>query len=399
MLGKLYLSTSITKNKMNKPNLFLIWLFVLFINEYAFIHKISLLLMVISGALYYWKYRSKKIEREEKHLILLFLLYFLSFIPSFIVDDHFQWRDMDHPSRFLLYLPLIFFIKQIRNFKFLKYIFLDVWRGFHFNSCISGAQHLQVLGLFSLVLALNHECKRITYTGWIAYLVSNVAIVCSETRGVILCIPILFLVTLCFSTRKINYWRFGTALALASIVLSFALISHPRIRSRVDLTVENIEFAFDARQQNFDYSSSIGIRLLFFKYGINTFLDNPVLGSGRSGFKHAMVNSGYQDAHKEKLTHSHNQYLSALAMHGLLGFSILLFFALSLLRLFLKFQKSSNSVYSKCGIVFISAYLLYFLTDSPLIGSMHSSRFFIFMFFLLFYSCKADYDLERGHEC
>ena len=76
MLGKLFLSICITKNKMNKLNLFLVWLFVLFINEYEFIHKISLLLMVILGSLYYWKYRSKKIEREEKHLILLFLIYF-----------------------------------------------------------------------------------------------------------------------------------------------------------------------------------------------------------------------------------------------------------------------------------------------------------------------------------
>jgi O-antigen ligase len=415
MPGKLSLSTCITANKMNNINLLLIWLFVLFINEYESIHKISLLLMIIIGVIYYYKNRSKRIDREEKNLILLFLLYFLSFIPSFIVDNNFQWRHLDHPSRFLLYLPLIFLFKQIRRFVFLKYIFLtssitgslivivnyfylDVWRGFYFNSCISGAQHLQVLGLFSLVFALDHKCKRIKYAGWIAYLLSNVAVVCSETRGVILCIPILFLVTLYFSPRKINYFKFGVAFAVTSLTLSFALFHHPRLLKRFGRTVENMEFAFDAKQQDFDHSSSIGIRLLFFKYGIKAFLDYPVLGSGRAGFKHAMVDAGYPDAHKERATHSHNQYLSTLAMRGLLGFSILLFFILSLLRIFLNYHKSGHSAYSLCGIIFIVAYLLYFLTDSPLIGSMHASRFFIFMVLLLFYSCKADHDLKRGHE-
>ena len=415
MPEKLSLSTCITANRMNKINLLLIWLFILFINEYKPIHKTSLLLIIIIGIIYYFKNRSKKIDRDEKHLILLFLLYFLSFIPSFIVDDHFQWRHLDHPIRFMLYIPLIFLFKQIREFTFLKYIFLsssitgslivivnyfylDVDRGFYFNSCISGAQHLQVLGLFSLVFALDDKCKRIKHAGWIAYLLSNVAVVCSETRGVILCIPILFLVTLYFSTRKINFFRFGAAFFATSLTLSFALFHHPRLWERFDRTVENIEFAFDAKQQDFDHSSSIGIRLLWFKYGIKAFLDYPVLGSGRAGFKHAMVDSGYPNAYKGQATHSHNQYLSALAMRGLLGFSILLFFILSLLKIFLNYHKSGHSAYSLCGIIFIVAYLLYFLTDSPLIGSMHASRFFIFMVFLLFYSCKADLDLKRGHE-
>ena len=198
---------------MNKVNLTLVSIFLLFINEYTWIHKISLFLMLILGVYYYCTKRSIKLERDEKGLILLFLLYFLSFIPSFIVDIDFQWRHLDHPSRFLLYLPLLFFIKQIRSFLLIRYIILvssitgsitvifsyffwDVNRGFYFNSCISGAQHLQILGLFSLVFSLRDKSKKIKYIGFAAYIISNLAILCSATKGVIFCIPILFLLIL-----------------------------------------------------------------------------------------------------------------------------------------------------------------------------------------------------------
>ena len=420
MLAKLFLSICITKNKMNKINILLVWLFVLFINEYGFIHKSSLFLMIILGVLYYWKNRSKKMGREEKHLILLFLLYFLSFIPSFIVDVNFQWRHFDHPSRFLLYLPLIFFNKQIRNFEFLKYIFLvstitgslvvicnycfwDVHRGFCYTSCISGAQHIQVLGLFALLTALNHHSNKYLYAGWTAYLLSNIAVLCSESRGVILCIPILFFIVMYFSLRKINYFKLASLCIAFLGLLIFVIFSVPSLKVRMVSFVSDVETLWihkgvdQESKTNRNISSALH-RFELLHYGLKAFAHNPLLGSGRSGYLDEMLKAGYPKAHTYRATHSHNQYLSALAMRGLLGFSILLFFILSLLKIFLNYHKSGHSAYSLCGIIFIVAYLLYFLTDSPLIGSMHASRFFIFMVFLLFYSCKADLDLKRGHE-
>ena len=405
---------------MNKINILLVWLFVLFINEYALIHKISILLMLILGVLYYCKNRSIKVDREERHLILIFLLYFLSFIPSFIVDDDFQWRHLDHPSRFLLYLPLIFYNKQIRNFEFLKYIFiastitgslvvicnyffLDVHRGFYYNSCISGSQHLQVLGLFSLLTALNHNSNKFRHAGLTAYLLSNIAVLCSESRGVILCIPILFFIVIYFSLRKINYFKLASSCIAFFGLLIFVICSVPSLKNRMGSFFSDVEKLWIHKGVDQEYKSSINIssplnRFELLHFGLKTFAQNPFLGSGRSGYLDEMLKVGYPKTHTYLATHSHNQYLSALAMRGLLGFSILLFFILSLLKIFLNFHKSGDSVCSLCGITFIVAYLLYFLTDSPLIGSMHSGRFFIFMVLLLFYGSKADYDLERGHE-
>ena len=394
---------------MNKINLSLVCVFLLFINEYSEIHKISLFLMLILGACYYYNNRSIKLDCDERHLIILFLLYFLSYIPSFIVDVNFQWRHLDHPSRFLLYLPLLFFLKQIRDFKSLKYIyfvstttgslvvicnyfFWNVNRGFYFNSCISGAQHLQILGLFSLVFAINYKCKKIQYMGWIAYLLSNIAVLCSETRGVILCIPLLFIIILHLSRRKVNCLKIYAISLIAFSILIYSLLQHPRIQKRFESTIENVKTAFNLEQKEFDQSSSIGLRLLLLKYGMKAFLKHPALGSGRSGFQETMVDEGYPDSEREWASHCHNQYLSALAMRGILGFSILMFFIISLLRIFLRFHKLGYKDYSFsiCGIIFVFSYFLYFITDSPLIGSMHSSRFFIFMALLLFYSCKSE---------
>ena len=121
--------------------------------------------------------------------------------------------------------------------------------------------------------------------------------------------------------------------------------------------------------------TTISIRYEFLKFGVKAWTKAPLWGHGRGGLLEAMVAEGYNREYGKYFTHSHNAYVSALAMRGLFGFAALL------LLMFFAF-----------------AYFLFFWTDSPLIGSMHSVRFFIFFSLLLLYASSSDDDRKVNLE-
>ena len=99
------------------------------------------------------------------------------------------------------------------------------------------------------------------------------------------------------------------------------------------------------------------------------------MGTWEGGLLEAMVAEGYDREYGKYFTHSHNAYVSALAMRGLFGFAALLLLMFLITRVFYKKLKEDGQLHARCGLIFAFAYFLFFWTDSPLIGSMHSVRF------------------------
>ena len=196
--------------------------YFIFINENPIISKSLLTLLIIVGLFLLKRdFCNKKIERSELGVFLIFILYFLSYIPSFYVEPNFSWRIVDHPSRFILFLPVAFIIKDVSRNNFfhifviatyiqsiiviINFIFNGVERGFLYNSCISGVQHLLILGNFLLYASLV-ECKKLhKYIYLAGYILSVIASLFSMTRGVILCIPFIFIIILLLS-RKYSFY-------------------------------------------------------------------------------------------------------------------------------------------------------------------------------------------------
>ena len=115
----------------------------------------------------------------------------------------------------------MFYLREIKDFSLLKYvftgsvifssliviisyIFFDVYRGFAFNSCISGAQHLLVLSSFSFLFAINGKEEKQKFIFAFSSIISVFASLCSETRGVVLCVPVLFITVLILSPNKLK---------------------------------------------------------------------------------------------------------------------------------------------------------------------------------------------------
>ena len=384
---------------MNLIIISLISLAFIFINESKLIYQYSIFILVLIGISYLLRRRRMKLKYIEKVLFITFSLYFGSHLTYMFNDQSFSVRDIDHASRFLLLIPLYFAFREIKSFSFLdntiilatsitslivvvNFTFLDVPRSYN-GSCISGAQVSLVLGSITLFILLSKKkFKVILLLSFVVFL-SFASIFLSETRGVILCIPFAIIIVLYLKFRKLEF-KYIVYVFLTFTTITYIVIQNvPSLNSRFSKTMVSLKVLDRSIDSGEFYgNSSILIRYNFIKFGYLAFLENPFFGSGRKGFRQKMVEQGYDENYLIPLSHSHNQVISDLVMRGLFGFLSTLFFMLILTLILLATRKHGERKFSSYGLILISSYLMFFLTDSPFIGSMHATLFFIFCFFV-----------------
>lgn len=375
-------------------------------------YQISILLLVLIG-IYYFISRKMELLSIEKLMLSSFALYSCSFLIYIFNDQLFSLRDIDHPSRFFLLIPLYFVFKEIKSFKFLEFlifistfttssfviinfVFFDVWRSYN-NSCISGAQISLILGSIALFISFDKKTIRKKIIFLIPALMAFLSVVLSETRGVMLCIPFL---TFCVVYLRYGNMRFKNILLIITLsILSGLTVVNliPTLEDRLDSTVKNFDLLRESIENDqFDGTTSIEIRYNLLKYGYLAFLESPFFGSGRKGFKDTMVKVGYDKEFLRNTTHSHNQFISDLVMRGLFGFFSTILFISVLIFILLVLRRKGETEFSSYGMVLVCSYVMFFLTDSPFIGSMHATLFFIFCYMLF---CSASFNNLPEKEC
>ena len=374
-------------------------LVLLFINDSKFIYQTSLILLVLIGSFFFLKNKSKKLYYIEKVIFITFSLYFFTYMIYIFNDQDFAISDIDHASRFILLIPLYFAFREIKSFSFVEKLIIfsslftsvfvvanfalfDVARSYRY-SCISGAQVSLVLGSITLFILLGKKNLNVILLLSITVLFSFISVFLSETRGVIICIPFSITIVIYLRFNQIKFKYIVYTILLFAVTAYGLVQSVPSLSSRYSKTVENIKILDQSiKSGQFHGSSSITIRYNFIKYGILAFLEKPIFGSGRNGFRKEMVEKGYDEKYLIPLTHTHNQFVSDLLMRGLFGFLSTLIFMLILILIFLALRKHCEKEFSSYGIILILSYLMFFLTDSPFIGSMHATIFFVFCSFL-----------------
>ena len=386
---------------MNLVIITLTSLVFLFINDSKSIYQVSILLLVLIGLFYFFKDKDGKLYYIEKFILITFFLYFITHLIYIFNDPGFSIRDIDHASRFVLLTPLYFAFRKIKSFLFLENIiisaslitsviviinfaFFDIHRSYNY-SCISGAQVSLVLGLITFFILLGKTNFKVILILFTVVLCSITSVFLSETRGVIMCLPFAFLIVIYLRYEKLRF-KYIIYVFTVLIIISIAAIQNiPSLNSRYHRTIENLK-VLDQSIENDEFhgTSSITIRYNFIKYGFLAFIENPFFGSGRNGFRQKMVEQGYDEKYLIPLSHSHNQFISDLVMRGLFGFLSTLFFMSVLILIFFALRKHGEKEFSSYGIILILSYLMFFLTDSPFIGSMHSTLFFVFCNILFF---------------
>lgn len=353
----------------------------------GFNYSISLI-FICSASLYFIKPGKYLEDSDDKRLMLSFLLFALSmFLFSYI--HGFQLRELDKPSRFIFAIPVLLLLLRIRPKKeFLWYgailgatlaFIVAFYERFYLHiSRARGDEHPIMFGDISILLGVISFTASLFFLSkkkhfWmIAALIAGFfgigASLLSGTRGGWIALP-LVLLFLQWHGRELSSKKVKAfILCFLAIVLSVAIsIPQTNIKNRIEQTFRSI-----ADYQNGNKNTSIGQRFDMWKAAWYMFGQDPFLGVGqKDSFKEKRnyAKEGLVSKRIVHYSHAHNEYLNALSLRGIVGFTFLMIVYLVPLRLFMskiRQYKSDWKVkpYAIAGALIPMCYMDFALTQS-----------------------------------
>lgn len=214
----------------------------------------------------------------------------------------------------------------------------------------------------------------------------------SGSRNAWLALIVIFTLVFVFDfIRSRDPYKFIKFIVLICVAIMVSMLFTPEnILARKDKAISEYKIYFE--DGAVDKASSVGFRLEQWKAAIYAFVKKPVIGHGPGNTGIAVneiVEEGnadraiYKDNAKVNIVHVHNGYLEMLVSQGMIGFIVLMSFFIYLYWFFLTNWKVDN-VISSLGLVHITGFLIFFLTEIPFI---HDNFISIFLLFLgVFYS-------------
>ena len=320
---------------------------------------------------------------------------------------------LDNASRFLLLLPVYFFIRKT-NLS-LKYVTLGILSGAiacfviasyqKFYLGVPRAHGLQnpvpfgglsiTLGLMCLSVALTIESRQGKIWMYSGFLLACIASILSETRGAWLALPIGLVTILLLNPKR---WSIKARIAGSLVTLLILTLSYtiPLIQHRVDATILNVAAYFTEANAN----TSIGLRLETWKAAIIGFSENPMLGIGEGNFQSTLRQLAESDRIDPLLAtsiaHVHNEFLSAMIHKGGLGLiSTLLLFLLPLATFYRQYksQHGERKVLLAVGIILIMSSITTALSD--VFFDHHKQTLFYVTYIYLIYGLACT-DIQKN---
>lgn len=365
----------------------------------------------------YFNYKKISFSKNEETLILFGVGAFLLVLSGFFFQDPDYTvfpRAVESQSKHLLpllLLPMFYFIRKNISIKFLALCLLfgafasffitilAYFEGFLTHGARGGGQihgspiiygNLSMLfGVLSLTLSLYFYPKK--YKLFILLLIGGglgiLSSLFSGSRGgwiVLLTLPFFIIFSLGISNRRkiiLYYFLFLVASGI------FILSTSNMISYRINLFFDEINLLMNDPSYS---GGSLGSRLVFWGISVKAFLSSPLIGIGAGefyAFKKELLEAGLVPDHLANFKHAHNEYLSILSNHGLIGVSFYLFFFVWLLTLFYRYVKSSVDEvrrFGVLGVVAVFCYLEFSLTESFLTSQLGLPAFYFIISLLIF---------------
>ncbi|TQV62012.1 MAG: O-antigen ligase family protein [Halothiobacillaceae bacterium] len=250
---------------------------------------------------------------------------------------------------------------------------------------------LAFLSLLGVLYTLEHRGRHkglILAIGLMATVAGLMASAASGARGGWIAIPILGLILV----TSLSHVRFKFYAVLV-IIISLPLIyqSTPIVKQRVDLATHEIMHHLQNKPDNATSLSSLGTRLEMWRYGMNVFVQHPVMGVGiatfeeqaRQDIEQGLTNPGILGQGSMRHHHLHNDAITILARMGLVGFLAWVMFWILSWSFFthgLRAGKQHHeaSFFSWMGLLTLSGIFMFSLSDSML-GTSAGTLCFVFL--------------------
>lgn len=203
--------------------------------------------------------------------------------------------------------------------------------------------------------------------GWFSLSCAAIASFWSLTRGGWLSIPAAL--ALLYLLKLINT-KHLTAL-LITVVIAFSFSSS--LQNRVLET-------FNHFKGGISLDGSTSLRIQMWDVSLDALQHNVLIGYGLDGF--SRQNSEEKQAGKLNFyfDHAHNEYFEILASRGLIGMAIFLFMVGTLA---LTYYKHRHSIYAKAGLIALTQYLIYSLSETFFTAKFTIMYFIVLHSFLL----------------
>lgn len=289
----------------------------------------------------------------------------LLLIPVFLM----VYRDLKWASRlvtaygcgvFILLLPTLldgtglahFLSLDLSRFRNASYTeqSLVYWR----NHIVHGF-HASILFVICILSAIRHQKLTWLFAAIAAISLLNIVFFIHARTALITLLAICLLMAL----RYISHLYLRIALVLVLFVTSLlAYQLSEKIHSRVNsITQEAHSFVVDR-----NITTSGGVRLYYWRMSMDMFIGAPLVGKGPGTFR---ANLDLPDNPLRGLTHkhTHNEYLTLLSQHGLIGLAFFLLLAHQIYRQAGRGQDPWSTGIVRLGLII---FLLNAVTDSSL---------------------------------
>lgn len=356
-------------------------------------------------------------DKEDKYLILALIAYFFTFALSAVFNGD-GFREIDNPSRILLFIPLIFFFKlyPIKKTTFLHFVpigalvvgLLAVYQRFILKLAkpFPGIMSIQagdiaiVLGLFSIAISFYWFAQKKNSIGILYIIFAGFGVLASiltGARGGWIAFPLCFLLILFFNFKQINK-KILTFSSLLFVLAISLFIYRPEfgIQKRYNAAKHDITQYFEKGNKK----TSLGARFDMWENGLIAITEQPILGHGSSGyeeFKQKQLESKKMVKTTLEFNSLHNQYLEAFVKRGAIGFTglmAILFVPFIIFARRLKTEDTSIKCLAVLGIVHITSHMFFFLSQSFLAHNS-GSIFYFFVLILLYHLIKQK---ENSHQ-
>lgn len=351
-----------------------------------------------------------QLYKEEKFLLALFALLLLSFFISASLNG---WSDnsirrLGAVLKYALFFPLYLLIRQFKDLSSLlltgivagaailgfqsiiDVIFLGHSQGWGiYGPIIFGDLSILFFSIILILLFFEGITSKTSYIYIFSLILSALAVFLSGSRNAWLAamFSIIAIPFLCY--KFIKYKKTILVIIPIAIIASSTILLTDSIQNRLKLAYsEFTTYVTEGAPKDIPIkSNSIGFRLEQWRVALHITQDAFLFGyGGGNAGKHVKRYAEKGLAHPDLINPDtekgigglHSTYFESLINEGIIGLIIILLFLLYPISIFVKARKF-NPILSTIGIIFISNYMIFGISENPFVHDNFSSVYLILL--------------------
>ncbi len=365
-------------------------------------------LVTLLSLVYAWPLlKSNPLQREEKILFAIFGFYFFSILLSSTLTgwSEASYHRLGTEMKYLAFFPFYLYIRQ----------YPAAWRGLimaiPLGGIVLGGQAIYdtyfsnfgrpngiygpiiygdlsvLLAMFSLIFSLTNKNKLWAVINLLAVVLALLAVISAGARNAWLVTIVSLIIIPFLIGKRTTFWRVGSSYVAIIMVAIVMIINTPdSITLRFGVAANEFKSYFHHDFGSSDDSvmkTSVGDRLEMWRSSLIIIKENKknfLLGVGPGNMPEKINEQLGNGKVRTKITHGHvhSAYFEFMGTLGITGLSALLLMLFYPLYVFVH-NKHYDRRIASLGIILMSSFMIFSLTDVPFIHDNFSSIFLTFL--------------------